>query len=184
MGKLTGARRRGVALGLSLPPLRGRLTRRARAAWSADEPVTFVCLGNIYRSPFAERLARDRLDRTRRIASAGTFERADRKSPQAAVSAAWRWGVNLEEHRSRVLDVSMVRDGGFLFVFDVDNLLSVWRDFPEARGRIHMLGALAKEGTLAIPDPYGGPAEKLAAVYSRIAQLIACAGGPGGESEH
>lgn len=183
-GKLTGAGRRGVALGLSLPPLRRRLTRRARAAWATCEPVTFVCLGNIYRSPFAERVARQRLDRACRVASAGTFDRPGRHSPPAAVSAARRWGVDLEEHRSRVLDASMVRDAGSIFVFDVGNLLRLWHDFPESRGRVHMLAALADEGQLAISDPYGGPEEELTAVYARIAQLIAGAGGPGGESEH
>lgn len=169
---------------LSLPLVRRRLTRRARSAWEGHGPVTFVCFGNICRSPFAESLASRRLGSARRISSAGTFQRAGRPSPETAASVARRWDVDLAAHRSRVLDAPAVHQGGSIFVFDVDNLLRVRRDFPEARHRVHLLGALAEKGPLGIRDPYGQPAEEFAAVYGRIAHLIACADAGGARSGH
>src|SRR5947207_2988901 len=89
-------------LWLRLPPVRRRLTRRARQAWERGT-IAFVCFGNICRSPFAERLANQRLGSARRVASAGYFPEEGRRSPEPAIAAAERFGIDLRPHRSRVL---------------------------------------------------------------------------------
>ena len=170
--KALGARRRALAAVLSVPPVRRRLAERARRAWADPAPVTFVCLGNICRSPFAEAVARRRFGDGRVVSSAGTFPTAGRRSPETGVGAARQWSVDLGGHRSRVLDAELARDGGQLFVFDVDNLIRIWRDFPEARSRLHLLGALDDDGPLVIADPYGRDDAAFAAAYRRIARLI------------
>ena len=170
--KALGARRRALAAVLSTSPVRRRLSERARRAWAEPSPVTFVCLGNICRSPFAEAVARRHFGDERSVSSAGTFPKAGRRSPDTGVGAARAWSVDLSGHRSRVLDAELVRDGGQLFVFDVDNLIRLWRDFPEARDRIHLLGALDDDGPLVIADPYGRDDAAFGEAYRRIARII------------
>ena len=180
-GKAGGLRRRAVAAVLSVAPVRRRLRRRALAALEGNAPLTFVCYGNICRSPFAEAIARRHLRADRAIASAGTYPQGGRRSPSVAVAAAQAWSVDLHSHRSRVLDAELVREGGALFAFDVDNLLGLRRAFPHARDRIHLLGALASDGPLVIPDPYGRGPEQFLAAYERINALIGAAAPAKGE---
>jgi len=52
-------------------PVRRRLERRARAALRDARSILFVCMGNICRSPFAERCARHCLPADRVVRSAG-----------------------------------------------------------------------------------------------------------------
>lgn len=179
--RFTGIRRRLLDAVLSLPPVRRRLGRRAHAAWDAAGSITFVCFGNVCRSPFGEALAARRLGSSHRVTSAGTFHRSGRPSPDVAVSVARRWEVDLVPHRSRVLDAAMVEKAGPIFVFDVDDFRRVRRDFPQSRGRIHILGVVADRGALSIRDPYGRPPEVFARAYGRIADLIASYDGGGKE---
>ncbi len=169
--KARGARRRFVEGLLSLRPVRLALHRRATAAWRDSNSIVFVCLGNICRSPFAEAIARLRLARED-VASAGTFPRAGRRSPDAAIAVARLWSVDLAPHRSRVFDEAALHEGAAVFVFDVDNLIRMWRRHPSSRARVHLLGALSPEGPLVIPDPYGRTTDEFERTYARIAQLI------------
>ncbi len=169
--KAHGARRRAVEAVLETPAVRRRLHGRARAAWSSAESITFVCLGNICRSPFAEAIARRELAH-RDIHSAGTFPRSGRPSPQTAVTAAENWAVDLRAHRSRVFASDADDANGAVFVFDVDNFITMWRSHPRTRRRLHLLGLLSSDGPVAIPDPYGSPLERFERVYERIERLI------------
>ncbi|MDQ3870683.1 MAG: hypothetical protein M3301_03585, partial [Chloroflexota bacterium] len=92
-----------------LPRVRRRLRREALQAWQSGT-LAFVCLGNICRSPFAERLAAERLPDGRRTASAGYFPEEGRPSPGQAVTVAARLGVDLTRHRSRVLSAELVEE--------------------------------------------------------------------------
>lgn len=170
--KAHGLRRRVLTGLLSMPPVRRRLRQRAQEAWRGSGPIAFVCLGNICRSPFAAALARARLGPHAVVFSAGTLDRPGRPSPELAVAAARRWSVDLSDHRSRTADAALVETANQLFVFDADNLVTLLRAFPEARGRIHLLGALG-DGPLSVQDPWGRRPEDYEAVYSRIAELIA-----------
>jgi protein-tyrosine-phosphatase len=152
------------------PGVRRRLRRRALEAWS-QETIAFVCRGNICRSPFAERLLNGEL--AGRTVSAGYLPEAGRPSPDLAVDVADGLGVDLRSHRSRVVDQEFVDDADAIFVFDEENYRTIRRDFPAARPNLHFLGALAEDGPLFIPDPYGGAPEKYEAVYGRIIDLAA-----------
>jgi protein-tyrosine phosphatase len=155
-----------------LPFVRRRLKRRALQAWG-QETIAFVCFGNICRSPFAERLAAQRRDGSRRSISAGYFPDEGRRSPEPAVTVARRMGIDLSGHRSRVLSPAIVEEADAIFVFDEHNYRTVVREHRSAKGRVHFIGALAEEDSLFIPDPFGGTAEDYELVYRRIRTLVA-----------
>ena len=47
--------------------------------------------------------------------------------------------------------------------------------FPDAKDRLHLLGALDVRGPLFVPDPWGRGPELYAAVYQRIAEALTAA---------
>ena len=157
------------------PTDRREQTRQAREAWCRARSVLFVCLGNVCRSPFAERLAARELGPDRRVTSAGHYPVAGRRVPAPAVTAAQDFGVDLRSHRSRILSRELLSQADVVFVFDGENYRAVLSEDPEALGRVHRLAVLADDGPLGIPDPFGGPLSEYERVYRRIADAIAAA---------
>lgn len=93
--------------------------RRRRQALSdlasAPSPasILFLCLGNICRSPFAERLMRQEFEGRGMsgilLDSAG-FIGPGRPSPDRALKSARDLGVDLDPHRSKKVTAAMVKD--------------------------------------------------------------------------
>jgi len=152
---------------------REELTRRAAQAWTDADSVLFVCLGNVCRSPFAERLALREVEGRKRVTSAGHYPVSGRRSPELALSAAQELGVDLASHRSRVLSRTMLEEAEAVFVFDDENYDAVISHHPGAPERTHLLGALSHDGPAIVADPFGGPASHYQAVYRQIAAAIA-----------
>jgi len=167
--------RRGVEGGrLSAGP---EAARGAAEAWREAESLLLVCLGNVCRSPFAERLAQRRIGDGRRASSAGHYPVAGRRPPQEALASARKFGVDLGSHRSRVLSADMLDEADAIFVFDGANHRAVVSESPGAASRTHPLSALSGNGSAQIADPYGGPPALYDRVYGEIAAAIdaACA---------
>jgi protein-tyrosine-phosphatase len=153
------------------PPVRRWLRRNAQRAWEG-RTIAFVCFGNICRSPFAERIAGQHLHHEQVAVSAGYFPEADRRSPELAVMAADRHGVDLRSHRSKVITTELVESADAIFVFDHENYRTIVGTYPSAKRRVHLLGALSEEGSLVVPDPFGGAVGDYELVYQRITELI------------
>lgn len=146
--------------------------RRAHRAGRGARNVLFVCHGNICRSPFAAaalaRIARERLT----VASAGYFPKAQRRAPDAAVTAAAKFGIDLEAHRSALVTLADTEAADVIFVFDRANIDALTARFPQARSKMHLLGALDPSGPLEISDPYGGSVGQFLNCYARILRIL------------
>ena len=159
---------------IGLPRLRKvRSARRASVKIRGATKVTFVCYGNICRSPFAEAYARSIVPNGVTFSSAGTFPEANRCSPKEACAAAKSVGINLDAHRSRVLSASIVEEFDVIVVFDHRNLKDVLQQFPRAKSRIVRLGDFLSGVEYEIADPYGQPAEQFEYCYRTIMNLLA-----------
>jgi protein-tyrosine-phosphatase len=154
---------------------REELMREARSAWAEAGSLLFVCLGNICRSPFAERLAREHLEADKLLTSAGSYPVPGRQAPPDAIAAARPFGVDLGAHRSRVLAAEMLEQAEAVFVFDQGNYRAVVSEHPGCAQRVHCVGALADDGPLFISDPFGGSATEYELVYRQIAAAIEAA---------
>jgi protein-tyrosine phosphatase len=129
--------------------------------------VLFVCLGNICRSPLAEGVFRDvvqkeGLDGRFDIDSAGTssWHAGDSPDPRTVAVARER-GLELEHAARQVLAEDLHRFH-YVLVMDASNRAKVEKLAAQAAGRaeVLMLRAFdAAAGTdLDVPDPYfGGP---------------------------
>lgn len=140
-------------------------TRRSRT-------VLFVCKGNICRSPFAERYAQQVLPSDVEVMSSGFYPVAERRSPDDARAAARKFGVDLDSHRSTIIDESTVAQADVILAFDEHNLEALCRAFPWASRRVFRLAAMHRINPLVISDPYGQGAAMYEAVYRQIVQAI------------
>ena len=168
---------------------RRRAARLLAAAAPAAKSILFVCKGNICRSPFAADYARRILPACISVASAGYYPEPSRRCPGEAVTVASRFGVDLSDHRSTVVDRAMIDNAieaaGLIFVFDDENHERLIRDFPQVRDRMFFTGSLCGESEFVIPDPWGGDTVTFERCYTTISRcldnLVAILS-PGGDS--
>lgn len=146
--------------------------RNARAGFRRSARVLFVCRGNICRSPFAELYAVKNLGLGRSFSSCGHIRREGRQTPRPGIEAASRFEVDLTAHRSRVLNEELTRWADTIFVFDESDLEAVTSQYPTARRKLHYLGAMWRDGSHLIPDPFGGTATEFMVVYRQIAENL------------
>lgn len=147
---------------------------RELAALPAPRSILVVCLGNICRSPYAEyrltgELSRAGLDDVH-VVSAG-FILPGRPSPEAARRVAARRGLDLEDHRSRVVTPSMVREADVALVMAPRQLTQLRQVAAAEQGGLPIvLGDLDPEpiDRRTIIDPYDQSDEVFEAVYARI----------------
>jgi protein-tyrosine phosphatase len=128
--------------------------------------VLMVCMGNICRSPTAEGVLRERLQREGlgeliQVDSAGTTGMHRGSPPDArAVAHAARRGIDIARQRARALADNDFARFDLLLAMDHDNLDELRRRCPPDRHeRLQLLLAFAPPGggQLEVPDPYYGP---------------------------
>jgi protein-tyrosine-phosphatase/predicted ATP-grasp superfamily ATP-dependent carboligase len=134
--------------------------------------ILFICYGNICRSPFAEAYLRKIVPSGIQIRSCGYYTVADRVCPAEAVFAAKKYGVDLSDHRSRVINDEMIQQSDVIFVFDEKNFQEITRKYPQIMDKIWFLSQATQESPVAILDPYSHDLVIFEEVYGKIADNI------------
>ena len=145
--------------------------------------ICLVCLGNICRSPMAEVILRDELDRAGlsgrvEVDSAGTGDwHVGGPMDRGARAELSRRGYDGSAHRARQFDRAWFRRYDLVLAMDDSNLSGLRRMAPdrEAAERTAMFRsfdpALAGRGDGSdqeVPDPYGGGPEEYALVFDLV----------------
>lgn len=148
---------------------------RARRRLDRSDPrrILFLCLGNICRSPLAERLLRSRLGDGVMVESAG-FIGPDRPPPPEALESAQKLGVEHGDHRSRTVTDHRLRAAEIILVFDGKNVRKLKSSFPGHAEKVVWLGDLDPvwSGRRAVDDPWGQGASAFDETFERIARCV------------
>jgi len=158
---------------------------------SADSPpaspvplrITFVCLGNICRSPTAHGVLRRKLADAGlagqvEVDSAGTHGHwhAGRPPDERAQAHARQRGYDLSDLRARALTAADYASSDLILVMDWENLALAEHDAPpEHRRKVRRLTEFCRRhDSPVVPDPYYGGADG----FERVLDLIedACDG--------
>lgn len=139
--------------------------------------LLFLCVGNLYRSPFAAGLLRARLPAELRdliaIDSAGLVH-LDRPSPQGAIELAAERGVELRGHRGAVLSPQQALRVELIVVMEVRQRRLLRDRFGRPPAGVLVLGDLDPVGSWRrdIVDPQDRTREVLEGSYSRIERCV------------
>lgn len=137
--------------------------------------ILIVCYGNICRSPYGAAVLKRALNGDARIEvlSAGLFG-PDRPSPELAIAAAARRGIDLASHRSRLVTVGLLDNVELLLVMDTAHRYRLRAEFGVDPRRIVLIGDLdpAKIRSRTIPDPYGQAPDVFDDCYQRIERCV------------
>ncbi|MDI2099079.1 low molecular weight protein-tyrosine-phosphatase [Ruicaihuangia caeni] len=144
--------------------------------------ICFVCTGNICRSPMAEVLFKDLVERSGyghavSIMSAGTGEwHVGEQSDARTLAALASKGHDGSKHRARQFDPDWFNSLDLVVAFDrsQERILKSWARTDQDRAKVHLLLSFDKEQAplIDVPDPYYSDA----AYFSTVLNMIERAG--------
>ncbi len=126
--------------------------------------VLVVCIGNICRSPMAEGLFRQAIPEVQ-TGSAGMSALVGHGADPIAVQIMTKAGVDISDHRARMLTDAIAREADLILVMDEQQKQQLATQYPYARGKVFKLGEAARQD---IPDPYRQDPEVFRTVFSLI----------------
>ncbi|MHB8368830.1 MAG: arsenate reductase/protein-tyrosine-phosphatase family protein [Leptospirales bacterium] len=132
--------------------------------------ILLLCYGNICRSPYAEHRLRTILaSGPFEIRSAGFYPDPDHSPPPSYLALVSERGIDLEGHRSTLVDTKLTEWADLIVIMDRVN----WRQLRSLRGeneeKTVWLGAWGEEGAdVEIEDPYGKAPEKVEEILNRM----------------
>ncbi|MGR5094940.1 low molecular weight phosphotyrosine protein phosphatase [Vibrio maritimus] len=133
--------------------------------------ILVVCVGNICRSPTAER-ALQKLVPTKKVTSAGIAAEKSRlvgkTADTMAIDTASRYQLDVSNHSARQLTADMCRDNDLILVMEKGHIDAVCDIAPAARGKTMLFGQW--ENQQEIPDPYRQSQEAFDHVFKLIEQ--------------
>jgi protein-tyrosine phosphatase len=140
---------------------------------SGVKSVLFVCLGNICRSPFAERLAKRRFERSGIVfASAGITAKQSNRCPDEAHAAAELYQISLAQHQPMRLSREVVDAFEVIIAMEAAQVERLREEYPHAVDRIILLSLFDAEARgaerFSIDDPFMCPLSEFVACFNRI----------------
>jgi protein-tyrosine phosphatase len=141
--------------------------------------ICLVCLGNICRSPTAEVVLRQELEKAGLdgkvvVDSAGTGDwHLGEAMHSGARAELTRRGLDGSGHRARRIERSWLRDYDLLLAMDRRNLADLLRmaaGSPDLTGRIQLMRSFdsQSEAGAEVPDPYDGSSADFAEVFDLV----------------
>lgn len=158
--------------------LRPLSTSKALDSLPAEPHLLFLCLGNICRSPMAERYARKQLsDREAHgitVDSTGFIETEGRSSPKPAIEVASRYGVDLSNHRSKRVTSDQVDRSDLIILMDTRNYNHLRAEFGGATNHAFFLKPFMNRSrqNFEISDPYNGNIDEFEITYKEVTAAV------------
>ncbi|EPF15782.1 MULTISPECIES: low molecular weight protein-tyrosine-phosphatase Wzb [Cedecea] len=127
--------------------------------------ILVVCVGNICRSPTAERLLKQ-YQPGLSVSSAGLGALVGKGADIGAVEVAGRHNLSLEGHLARQVSGRLCREQDLILAMEKRHITALCEIAPEMRGKVMLFGHWDAERE--IPDPYRKSRDAFEAVYSML----------------
>jgi protein-tyrosine phosphatase len=127
---------------------------------AAKRSVLFVCSANQCRSPMAEALYRDLVNKNGdknndwRIESAGCWAISGLPATGSAIRTIQTLGLNIESHRSQPVTESLLEQFKLVLCMEFEHKRTIRKNFPEQADKVFLLSEMIGKDK-EIGDPVG-----------------------------
>lgn len=129
--------------------------------------ILVVCVGNICRSPTAERLLKS-YNPELTVTSAGLGALVGKGADAGAIRVAEQHNLSLEGHCAKQVSGKMCREYDLILAMEKRHISALCEMAPEMRGKVMLFGHWDAERE--IPDPYRKSHDAFEAVYGLLDQ--------------
>jgi protein-tyrosine phosphatase len=129
--------------------------------------ILVVCVGNICRSPTAERLLKSYHPKLT-VTSAGLGALVGKGADASAIRVAEQHNLSLEGHCAKQVSGKMCREYDLILAMEKRHISALCEMAPEMRGKVMLFGHWDAERE--IPDPYRKSHDAFEAVYGLLDQ--------------
>jgi len=138
--------------------------------------ITFVCSGNICRSPMAAGILKKLLARTKfkdvvEVNSAGTLKLPESMAHVHAARVSQTNGIDIDNHLSRHIQGRIIREANIIFALALDHTKYLKSHFPEFKNKVVLLKQWKKMQHLTNPsvaDPIGHEIDTFEETFKEI----------------
>jgi len=138
--------------------------------------ITFICSGNICRSPMAEGILKRIVSKTKyrndiRVDSAGTLRLPPMPAHDHSISVADERGIDLRAHASRQVTGAIIENSDLVFCLAQDHFTFLMKYFPAHQRKFVLLRQWQRAYQLPIPsiaDPMGHDIKFYRHTYNEI----------------
>lgn len=128
--------------------------------------ILVVCIGNICRSPAAEKLLKQALKSNISVSSAGLGAMVGHGIDKQMVTILNADGVTEVEHAARQFTRELAKGADIILVMEQDHVNAIQNIAPEAAGKTMLLGKWSDNEQIA--DPYKRSDEFFNLVYKQM----------------
>jgi protein-tyrosine phosphatase len=137
--------------------------------------VLVVCTANICRSPVAEALLRDRLQKREpnrwTVESAGTWAQIERGAAPNSIQLMAELGLDLTGHRARLIDETVLQTADLVLCMESGHAEALRTEFPSSAAKVYLLSTMVGQD-YNIQDPYGLSIEAYRPMVAEITSII------------
>lgn len=142
--------------------------------------ILFVCTGNICRTPMAEYLLKEIIDRENlqdlmRVGSAGTGALEGYPAAEFTAAVGKAHGIDTTAHRARSINPQILKEADIILCMERHHQNDLYQIFPHFKEKIFLLKKFAggnSETDGSIRDPYGGPKSTYEETFLEIEKEI------------
>lgn len=138
--------------------------------------ILVACTANICRSPMAAAILRRRiaelgLEEQITVRSAGVWAQDGHEASANAVTTLAARGMNLSEHRSRLLTPTLLGEADLVLVMEEAHRRSLFHLAPQHLNKVYLLTEMSGKHA-DVADPYGGSMEGYVRTADELERLI------------
>ena len=160
--------------------MNARMGKKSRAKKERKEErlIVFVCTANICRSPMAEKLFEEAIEKSGtkkkiQVFSAGISAMDGDRASENSVIACEEVGLDLSDHQSPSLTRATIENSSAIFCMTETHraLLHMYFEVPE-KSPIFLMREFIEEGSKELPDPFGQDLEAYRACRDNMKEAL------------
>jgi protein-tyrosine phosphatase len=137
--------------------------------------ILIICTANICRSPVAEAILRDRLQKQGLgdwvVSSAGTWAVIERGAARYSVELMADRGFDLEQHQARMVEEKHLSEADLVLCMESGHVEALKAEFPRYADKIRLLSEMV-DAHYSIDDPYGQPKDAYRDMIAELSEII------------